>query len=432
VGALAAGQVIDGRYTLVKRLGAGTFGEVWKARDGKFPNVERFVAVKFLKEEHLANAQIVARFEKEADALAALHHEHVIAVSDRGDWNGGRYMAMELVVGRTLEQWLEEHQDQGRLPDLSTVQRIFDQVCAGVGAAHAVTIPGPIVHRDLKPENVMLRATEDGPLVKVLDFGIARLGARSQESRTGFMMGTIVYMAPEQRLGQNAQIGCWTDVFALGVILVQMLSLRALPDPAANEAWWGFVMREEASTRGLLGGLRADVPAAVWDIAAKALRRDGSQRFANAGELRRAVRDAWGVPARATPTPPPTFPGTVPMPPAPQPTIDEPKAARPVPPPAVGKAKPAPRAPRLWPVGAAVLVVGALTAILYLALGSGAPGGGNGTASAAPNGSSSWRATSVRHLNSLPCRHDRRPRGHVPHGLGEGRQGRLGGRASCA
>jgi eukaryotic-like serine/threonine-protein kinase len=192
VATLAAGQLIDARYTLVKRLGAGTFGEVWKARDGKFPKVERFVAIKFLKEEHLANANIVDRFEKEADALAALHHEHVIAVSDRGDWNGGRYMAMELVAGRTLEQWLEEHQEAGRLPDLPAVQRIFDQVCAGVGAAHAVTVPGPIVHRDLKPENVMLRPGDDGPVAKVLDFGIARLGRRSQESRTGFMMGTIV------------------------------------------------------------------------------------------------------------------------------------------------------------------------------------------------------------------------------------------------
>jgi serine/threonine-protein kinase len=295
VAVLAVGDLIDSRYELVKWLGEGAFGEVWKARDCKFPKVQRFVALKFLKRALLREPSIVARFEQEADALGALQHGNVIAVSDRGDWKGGRYIVMEFVEGGTLEEWLDEHAHKGRLPDLPSVQRVFDQICAGVAAAHAVEIPGPIVHRDLKPENVLLRRGEDGLLAKVVDFGIARLGARSPQTRTGARMGTPVYMAPEQDLGKSGDIGPWTDVFGLGVILVQMLSLRMLPDAGANEAWCDLVRRDETKARLLLGGLRPDVPSAVWDVAAKALRRDGTHRFVNAGELRRALRDAWGA-----------------------------------------------------------------------------------------------------------------------------------------
>lgn len=289
-----AGTLVDGRYELMKRLGDGTFGEVWKARDTKFARVERSVAVKLLKPEHLVIPEAVDRFDREADALAALGHPNVVGVSDRGAWQGGRFIVMEFVAGQTLADWLHEHLRFQRLPDAMAVRDLFDQLLAGVEAAHEVAVPGPIIHRDLKPENAMLQAHGRGTIVvKVLDFGIARLGARSHQSMTGRLMGTPLYMAPEQAIGETRGIGPQSDVFALGVILAQMLTLSPMPDPQVTEPWWCLAMRDDSKVSGALQGHRHDIPELVWAVISTALRRDARDRFLNAGAMREALRAAW-------------------------------------------------------------------------------------------------------------------------------------------
>ena len=321
---LQPGTLIDQRYRLAARLGEGTFGEVWRAEDARLSN--RAVAVKFLKAEFLGHAEAVSRFESEADALAQVQHSNVVGVLDRGIWSGHRYLVTEFVAGAPLTAWLDEHRQRRVFPALATVATLLDQLCAGVEAAHAVRVPGPIIHRDLKPDNVLLREQVTGEtIVKIVDFGIAQLGGRTG-TRTGAMMGTPVYMAPEQALGNIAAVGPATDVFALAVIAVELLTLRAMPDEA--EPWWGMAMQRAGDMRGLLGSLRNDVPAAVWDVVVAALHPRAAERTPSAGALRRALQAALSAtpslsprstiePAVPAPAYHPTMPlaaGSVPVP----------------------------------------------------------------------------------------------------------------------
>ncbi|MFO0624703.1 MAG: serine/threonine-protein kinase [Polyangiales bacterium] len=284
---LTAGACVDGRYILQSRLGEGTFGGVWRARDARLS--DRLVAVKFLKEEFLEQPATVARFEAEGEALAKVSHPNVVAVIDRGAWQGQRYLVTEFVDGHPLSAWIDAHRRGGTRPPVSTALAIFDQLCAGMEAAHAVRAPGPVVHRDLKPENVLVREATDGAAVKIVDFGIAQLGGR-KSTRTGAMMGTPLYMAPEQAMGNTAAIGPWTDVFALGVILTEALTLQAQVEE--GEPWWGTALHRGGSVRALLAALGPDVPGAVWDVVATCLKAQGRERFQHAGALRAAMRDA--------------------------------------------------------------------------------------------------------------------------------------------
>jgi len=283
---LTHGLRIDDRYELLGRLGDGTFGEVWRAADVRLSG--KVVAVKVLKPEFVDRPDVVSRFDSEADALARLAHPNVVAVLDRGTWHGSRYIVTELAEGRPLAELLDEARRQGAQPPLGMVLSLFDQVCAAVEAAHLVQVPGPIVHRDLKPDNVIVRQLPSGEWsVKVLDFGIAQLGGR-QGTRTGALLGTPLYMAPEQAMGQAQGVGPWTDVFALAVLLVEMLTLRATPQ--GEETWWAVTLRANGQVAPLLTGLRGDVSPALWAVAARALQPDGAQRFGNAGLFRAALR----------------------------------------------------------------------------------------------------------------------------------------------
>ena len=287
---LVPGLRIDNRYELVSRLGDGTFGEVWRASDTRLN--ARPVAVKLLKSEFLDRPDMVARFESEADALSRLAHPNVVSVLDRGLHGASRFIVTELVDGRTLTAWLDDARRANALPPLETVRTVFDQVCAAVEAAHLVEVPGPIVHRDLKPDNVLVRQLPSGELhAKVLDFGIAQLGGRRGTS-TGMLLGTPLYMAPEQAMGQVQGVGPWTDVFALAVLLVELLTLR--PTPGGEETWWAVTLRANGQVLPSLAAMRGDVPQGVWGVVAQALQPDGRQRPGNGAMFRAALRSAWG------------------------------------------------------------------------------------------------------------------------------------------
>jgi hypothetical protein len=289
---LEAGTAIDGRYVLEAQLGEGSFGTVWRAKDQRLAG--RLVAIKFLKPECLSSTEVVKRFEAEAAALAQVVHPNVVGVIDRGESQGHRYIVTELVEGRSLAAWLDAFRASGQQPDPAAVRRLFDQVCAAIEAAHAVRAPGPIVHRDIKPDNVLLRTLPSGEVVvKVADFGVARLGARRGTS-TGMLLGTPLYMSPEQALGMADDIGPWTDVFSLGVMLVEMLTLQVQTGPGGY--WWNVVQnRDEAAVRGLLETLRPDVPPGAWEVAARAMRPVRIERYPDAGALRQALEGRWPV-----------------------------------------------------------------------------------------------------------------------------------------
>src|SRR5262245_34401069 len=243
-----------GHYEITGPLGAGGMGEVYRARD---TSLDRDVAVKVLPERVAGNAAALARFEREAKAVAALSHPNILAIHEFGKQDGTAYAVTELLEGETLRQRLA----QGALPQRKAVEYGV-QVANGLAAAHAKGI----VHRDLKPENVFV--TRDGR-VKVLDFGLATLEAGAEPDATssptvgrftdpGAVVGTAGYMSPEQVRG--GRVDARTDIFALGAVLYEMLSgRRAFQRDTAAETMTAILKDDvpdfAASGRQLSAGL---------------------------------------------------------------------------------------------------------------------------------------------------------------------------------
>ncbi|MFI6844837.1 protein kinase [Kitasatospora sp. NPDC050467] len=208
---MRAGEVLDGRYRLDRKLGAGGFGVVWTAYDS---NIGRPVAVKVLSEEKASDEEAVERFIREARTAGSLSNPHIVTLYDYGRVQRGalstHYLVMELVNGRPLSAVLREG-----TPDLALSLKWVRQVCKGLDAAHR----SGVVHRDIKPENIMIA---DSGEAKVLDFGIARLLTQSGGglTSTGVVIGTPPYLAPECWSG--APIDGRADLYALGVVLFQL------------------------------------------------------------------------------------------------------------------------------------------------------------------------------------------------------------------
>jgi TolB-like protein len=267
-----------GPYEIVAPLGAGGMGEVYRARDSR---LDRDVAVKVLPEPLAADADALARFEREAKAVAALSHPNILAIHDVGTHEGIRYAVTELLEGRTLR----EHLEGGAVGP----RKAFDyalQIVSGLAAAHE----RGIVHRDLKPENVFV--TRDGR-VKVLDFGLARvLEPQSFESVTkaptvaggtqpGTVLGTVGYMSPEQVRGLPTDAR--SDIFSFGTLLYEMLTnRRAFRRDSAVETM-SAILTEEPPDSG------AGVPTGMDRIVRRCLEKDPAHRFQSARDLGFAI-----------------------------------------------------------------------------------------------------------------------------------------------
>ncbi|MBU1432110.1 serine/threonine protein kinase [Myxococcota bacterium] len=223
------GQVLGDRFRLLKMLGSGGMGAVYLA---EHVGIGKRVAVKVLRAALREQADLVARFRREGLAVSKLQDAHTITVFDFGVWRGMVYLVMEFLPGVDLAEVLEK---EGALP-LSRVLRIAHQVCSSLAEAHS----HGIIHRDLKPENIfVLRSANGDELIKVLDFGLAKFvedAGASEESlngpsvgrggvfqtQVGTLLGTPYFMAPEQIKGE--EVGPWTDLYALGVLIFRMLS----------------------------------------------------------------------------------------------------------------------------------------------------------------------------------------------------------------
>jgi predicted Ser/Thr protein kinase len=217
------GQVLDGRYEIEKVLGEGGMGLVYKARH---TTLGKALAIKVLKAEVSKDAEIVQRFRQEAQSATSIGNHHIIDISDFGVLSdGSTYFVMEFLDGIALTKAIEPNKP---LEARRTIH-IAKQLCRALGAAHDIGI----VHRDLKPDNVYLISRGgDRDFVKVLDFGIAKVGgAKSKLTQVGQVFGTPHYMSPEQCAGTN--VDKRTDVYALGVIMYEMASSR-VPFDADN------------------------------------------------------------------------------------------------------------------------------------------------------------------------------------------------------
>jgi serine/threonine-protein kinase len=202
------GQVLDGRYRIESRIARGGMATVYVARDIK---LGRAIALKVMHAGLAQDDEFVRRFIVEAKSAAALSHPNVVAVYDQGTDQQHVFLAMEYVPGRTLRDLLTE---QGRLGPRQALS-LLQPVLAALGAAHRAGL----VHRDVKPENVLL--TDDGQ-VKVADFGLARAETASKQTKTGMIIGTVGYMAPEQVLSGHADSR--SDVYAAGIMLFELLT----------------------------------------------------------------------------------------------------------------------------------------------------------------------------------------------------------------
>src|SRR3954468_22476815 len=198
---------VDGRYRVLKRLGAGGMAEVWCAEDEV---LGRRVALKLLGGRYAEDPEFRERFRREAQSAAGLAHPNIVGIFDRSEWDGTPYIAMELVDGRTLKELVTE---RGPLPPTVAVNFV-EQVLRALGYAHR----RGIVHRDVKPQNVII---DPEGVAKVADFGIARAG-HSEMTQTGTIVGTVQYLSPEQAQGLSVDLR--SDLYSAGVVLYELLT----------------------------------------------------------------------------------------------------------------------------------------------------------------------------------------------------------------
>jgi eukaryotic-like serine/threonine-protein kinase len=264
--------LVDGRYRVLSRLGAGGMADVYCAED---THLGRQVALKVLYRRFAQDAEFVERFKREAQSAAGLTHPNVVNVFDRGQHDGTYYIAMEYLPGRTLKEVIAE---RGAL-DQESVIDIGVQVLRAASFAHR----RGVVHRDLKLHNVMI---DDAGTAKVTDFGIARAGA-SEMTEAGSIMGTAQYLSPEQAQGQPATPQ--SDLYSVGIILYELLTGRL---PFDGESAVSIAVQHLNDPPTPISQLRPDVAPELEAAVMRALAKDPAARWADADEFIRALEGA--------------------------------------------------------------------------------------------------------------------------------------------
>ena len=267
-GVPAPGEIVGGKFRLVRPLGEGGMGVVFEAEHLR---LRQSVAIKFLRPDVLALADAVDRFEREARAIGRVRGLHVVHVLDVDtDARGRPYMVMELLRGRDLDAELRA---RGALPVEEAVDWVL-QACAAVGEAHAAGI----VHRDLKPSNLFLSEEAGTRVVKVLDFGISKLTREESTVTAGSgSMGTPLYMSPEQ-VRSAGDVDARTDVWSLGVILYELIA-GAPPFRGTTTAAIAAIVADATPS---LRAVRSDVPEQLEHVVMTALAKNVDDRFPTA------------------------------------------------------------------------------------------------------------------------------------------------------
>jgi len=276
------GDVLDGKYLVERILGLGGMGVVVAARHLQ---LEQQVAIKFVLPHAVGDAEAMERFAREARAAVKLRSEHVARVLDVGTLaNGAPYMVMEYLAGKDLGEMIES---SGPLGHVDAVDYVL-QACEAIAEAHS----HGIVHRDLKPRNLFVTHGVDGkPLVKVLDFGISKqtaLGSSGKElslTRTASVMGSPNYMSPEQ-LKSSKLVDSRTDIWALGVILYEILTTRVPFEAETVTQLTAMVLQD---TPRPVDELRADVPNGLARVISRCLEKDPAMRYASVADLAREL-----------------------------------------------------------------------------------------------------------------------------------------------
>ena len=259
-------NVIADRYEVVSHIGQGGMADVFLAVD---TILNRQVAIKILRADLSTDAVSILRFEREAQAAAALAHPNIVEIYDVGDYKGHHYIVMEYVTGKTLKQVIRS---RGPLVNEEAVD-IMKQLCSAISEAHS----RGIIHRDIKPQNVIVKA--DGS-IKILDFGIATAKGSMQLTQANNVMGSVHYLAPELAKGEAASPQ--SDIYALGIVLYEMLAgdVPFKADQAVQIALKH--MREPMSDVRLIN---ASVPQSIANVITRATAKDPNNRYGSCREM---------------------------------------------------------------------------------------------------------------------------------------------------
>jgi eukaryotic-like serine/threonine-protein kinase len=271
------GSVVDGRYRVLRRIGSGGMADVWLAED---THLQRQVALKVLHRRFAQDREFVERFRREAESAAGLQHPNIVAVYDRGEFEGTYYIAMQYIEGPTLKAMI----DSGLTPEQAVA--LIRQVLEGARFAHR----NGVVHRDLKPQNVIVDG--DGKAV-VTDFGIARAGV-SEITQAGAVMGTPHYLSPEQ--AQGFEVTSVSDLYSIGVMLYEALTGRV---PFEADSAVAVAMKQVSQVPQRPSSINPAVSPALDATVMRALEKDPGERFQSADAFIAALDGAMREPGGA-------------------------------------------------------------------------------------------------------------------------------------
>lgn len=274
---ISPGMMISERYEIIDKVGSGGMADVYKA---KCHRLNRYVAIKILKQEYSNDAKFVTKFRGEAQSVAGLSHPNIVNVYDVGDDNGLYYIVMELVEGITLKKFIEK---KGKL-DVKEAVGIGIQIAQGMEAAH----DNHIIHRDIKPQNIII--SKEGK-VKVTDFGIAK--AATSNTITSNAMGSVHYISPEQARGGYSDEK--SDIYSLGVTMYEMLSGKV---PFEGESTVTVALAHIQEDAPSLDTMGQDIPKSLSKIVQKCMQKKPDMRYMSAAalisDLKRALAEPDG------------------------------------------------------------------------------------------------------------------------------------------
>jgi serine/threonine protein kinase len=271
-------SVVDGRYRLLERVGAGGAASVYRAEDLR---LGRDVAIKILHPELAQDRKVVKRFRGEAESAASLSHRHVVAIYDRGEWDRTHYIAMEYLAGRSLKSIIRDEAplEPARAIDLTV------QILRAAGAIHN----RGIVHRDLKPHNAIV---DGAGRLKVIDFGIARAGV-PDITENGSIFGSVHYLAPEQAVG--GEVSGASDLYSVGVILYETLTAQP---PFLGDTVVSVALKHIKERPTPASAFNPAVTPELESALMRALEKDSARRFADADAFIAALGEAQAIPPR--------------------------------------------------------------------------------------------------------------------------------------
>jgi serine/threonine protein kinase len=274
-----------GRYRVLEPLGRGGMARVYR---GYHPELDRYVAIKVLSPE-LVEEPFLARFQREARAVAALRHPNIVQVHDFDVRDGLYYMVMELLEGDTLQARLNDQRVRGQRMPRGEAVRVALDVLEGLAYAHSQGI----IHRDIKPGNILL--TRHGQAV-LGDFGIAQIVGGTQHTASGALMGTLRYMAPEQ--GIEGRSDARSDLYSLGVVFYEMLVQRT---PYQADTPLAVLIQHVNEPLPLLHTFDPSLPEPLEQVAIRALEKTPEDRYQSAGEMAQALWEASAAAGVALP-----------------------------------------------------------------------------------------------------------------------------------